>query len=377
MQEKILCVDDEQSILDGFQRQLRKQFTLVTRTSGEEGLKAIADEGSFAVVVSDMNMPGMDGIRFLAKVRDAVPDSVRIMLTGKADLQVAVDAVNEGNIFRFLTKPCASDVLVKALEAGCQQYRLITAERELLEKTLKGSIKVLVDVLALTNPAAFSRTERIKHLMLQVVTTMKLPNAWSYEVAAMLSQLGCVTIPSDIMEHMLGGAPLSETESRMISEHPAVGRNLIVNIPRLEGVAEMIARQTWRYVDLQALPNHQADPACVGAAILKAVMDYETMVFSGVPSDRALESMRNDRDMYDARILTLLKFTVLPTFKHEVKALKIQELKAGMVLSEDVRGKNGILILAKGQEVSDTLRRRLENCLLQGTVDNMIRVLMK
>jgi diguanylate cyclase (GGDEF)-like protein len=125
MLEKILCVDDEQSILDGFKRVLRKQFDLTTHTSGAAGLLAIQEKGPFSVVISDMDMPGMNGVDFLAKTREVAPDTVRIMLTGKADLQVALDAVNEGNIFRFLTKPISPDVLAKSLEAGCRQYQLV------------------------------------------------------------------------------------------------------------------------------------------------------------------------------------------------------------------------------------------------------------
>ncbi|NIQ03497.1 MAG: response regulator, partial [Nitrospinaceae bacterium] len=94
----------------------------------------------FAVVVSDMRMPDMDGIQFLSRVREHYPQTVRMMLTGYADVKTAMNAVNEGNIFRFMTKPCPPEVFEKVLSAGIEQYRLITAERDLLERTLKGSV---------------------------------------------------------------------------------------------------------------------------------------------------------------------------------------------------------------------------------------------
>ena len=93
MSEKILCVDDDPRILQAFQRQLRKQFHIETAPGGAEGLEAIASSGPFAVIVSDMRMPGMDGIQFLSAVKERAPESVRIMLTGNADQQTAVDAV--------------------------------------------------------------------------------------------------------------------------------------------------------------------------------------------------------------------------------------------------------------------------------------------
>src|SRR5829696_4359 len=135
---KILCVDDERNVLEAYQRSLRKEFHIEIATSGAEGLAAVESQGPYAVIVSDMRMPGMDGIRFLAKVKEKAPDSVRIMLTGNADQQTAIEAVNEGNIFRFLTKPCPPETLAKALSAGLQQYWLVVAEKELLEKTLSG-----------------------------------------------------------------------------------------------------------------------------------------------------------------------------------------------------------------------------------------------
>lgn len=128
MKEKILCVDDDPNILQAYQRSLRREFEIEVAKGGKEGLEVIASQGPFAVVVSDMRMPGMDGIQFLSKVREQTPNTVRIMLTGHADRQTAIDAVNQGNIFRFLTKPCSPEILAKSLEEGIQQYQLLKAK---------------------------------------------------------------------------------------------------------------------------------------------------------------------------------------------------------------------------------------------------------
>ena len=137
--EKILLVDDEQSVLDAFHRQLRKQFNIETAVSGREGLKKIADIGPFAVIVSDMRMPVMDGIAFLVEARKVAPESVRMMLTGNADQQTAIDAINHGSIFRFITKPCSPTNLAEAIDAGLAQYRLTTeVARQALQDPLTG-----------------------------------------------------------------------------------------------------------------------------------------------------------------------------------------------------------------------------------------------
>ena len=132
--EKILLVDDEQSILDAFHRQLRKKYHMETALSGSEGMEKIAESGPFAVIISDMRMPVMDGIAFLSEVRQVAPESVRMMLTGNSDQHTAIEAVKHGAIFRFLTKPCSPENFAEALDAGLEQYRLIAGEKELLKR---------------------------------------------------------------------------------------------------------------------------------------------------------------------------------------------------------------------------------------------------
>jgi DNA-binding NtrC family response regulator len=157
MTDKILFVDDEPAVLDGYKRMLRREFEVDTAVCGQQGLAEISNHGPYAVVISDMRMPEMNGAQFLSQVRQTAPDTVRMLLTGYSDMDAAMSAVNEGNIFRFLTKPCEKDLLGKAITAGLMQYRLVTAEKDLLENTLMGSIKVLTDVLSAVSPEAFGR----------------------------------------------------------------------------------------------------------------------------------------------------------------------------------------------------------------------------
>jgi len=132
--DRILFVDDEKGVLDGYERLLRKEFYVSVASSGQEGLTAIAEHGPFAVVIADMRMPGMSGSEFLAQIRQMAPDTVRMLLTGYTDLSAAIDAVNEGNIFRFLTKPSTKEVLVHAISLGVKQYHSVIADRELVNK---------------------------------------------------------------------------------------------------------------------------------------------------------------------------------------------------------------------------------------------------
>jgi len=129
MAEKILLVDDDNLILDGYRRSLSRDFSIDTALGGQEALKLAADGGPYAIVVSDMRMPGMDGVEFLTRIKTLSPDTIRVMLTGNADVETAVHAINEGSIFRFLNKPCSKELMGKTLTAGLLQYRLVTAEK--------------------------------------------------------------------------------------------------------------------------------------------------------------------------------------------------------------------------------------------------------
>jgi DNA-binding NtrC family response regulator len=101
MAEKILLVDDEPNVLDGYRRTLGREFALETSVGAQDALALIAKNGAYAVVVSDMRMPGMDGIQLLSRIKAVSPDTIRVMLTGHADMDTAVNAINEGSIFRL------------------------------------------------------------------------------------------------------------------------------------------------------------------------------------------------------------------------------------------------------------------------------------
>ena len=135
MEPKVLFVDDDPKVLAGIRRQLRKKVPIETVESGRAGLEAMHASGPFSVVVTDYCMPEMNGIEFLTRVRQVAPETVRVLLTGSADLNAAIQAVNQGNIFRFLTKPCSPEELTAALNAGIAEYRRTRKERKFNRRT--------------------------------------------------------------------------------------------------------------------------------------------------------------------------------------------------------------------------------------------------
>ena len=199
---RVLMVDDEPRILDGFRRNLASQYSLEVALSGEEGLAILGrNRGSsvpFAVVVSDMMMPQMNGAEFLAQVRDVTPDAVLMILSGQADLRHTVAAVNNSSLFRFIAKPCSPHTLRTAIDDALRQYQLIHAERDLLQQTLAGAVDVLAQVLSLANPDAFSRTGVLSRLVEAAAKELLLSHRWELLMAAQLSQVGLVSVPPSV-----------------------------------------------------------------------------------------------------------------------------------------------------------------------------------
>ncbi len=377
MTQRILCVDDDPNVLRAYRRTLRKQFQLDCAEGPEEALEAVTQHGPYAVVVSDMRMPGMNGVELLAEVRRRSPQTVRMMLTGNADLDTALGAVNEGHIFRFLTKPCPPEAFAKALEAGLEQYRLITAEKELLSKTLSGSIKVLTDVLSLVNPAAFGRASRVRRLVGQLCRQLGVEQGWMIEIAAMLSQLGCVAVPGEILERIYRGEPLSHDEAEAFASHPALARELIQKIPRLDRAAEIVAYQEKRF-DGGGLPADDlaGESIPLGSRILKLALDFDALTTAGNSREMALAQLNDRQGWYDPAVLAALAAVLEITEVYVIRTAHASELRDGMILADDVRSFHGTLLCAKGQEVTTSMCARLKHYVANVGLQAPIRVLV-
>lgn len=371
MRERILFVDDDRNILDGFRRTLSREFLIETAVGPEEAIPLLEKIPPYAVVVSDLRMPGMDGMQLLSGVKLSSPHTVRIILTGNADMNTAIEAINEGSIFRFLVKPCSHDAIAKTLTAALIQYRLLTAENQLLEQTLSGSIQVLTEVLSLVNPAAFSRAERARRYIRHVVAAMKMGNPWQYEVAAMLSQLGCVTLPPETIEAVYNGEPLTPNEQAQYDAHPSVAFDLISKIPRLEPIAWMVEHQ-----NQPAASGTEAEMTDVerGAEILRLVLAYEAAIHKGKSRTEAAHLLARQNPKTSQEFFNAL-VTLDPNAEDaEIKPCAIEDLAPGMTIQQEVHSVGGGLVISKGQEVTLTVIFKLKNLLSRRAIPGVVRV---
>src|ERR1700685_738728 len=375
MAEKILMVDDDSNVLEGQRRSLCREFPIETALGGEQALKLVTDSGPYAVVVADMRMPGMDGIQLLVRIKAVSPDTTRVMLTGNADIGTAINAINEGSIFRFLNKPCSKELMAKTLTASLMQHRLVTAEKQLLEQTLSGSIQVLTEILSLVNPAAFSRAERARRYIHHVVTFMKLGNTCEYEVAAMMSQLGCVTLAPETIDAVYGGENLTTKEQTQYDAHPAVAYDLLSKIPRLEPIAWMIQHQNGPLPDIVEGDSKMADMRR-GAEILRLILAYEQLIHKGTSRTEAAHRLsRQNKDFSPDFFQALV--TLDPNAEEgEIRKCRIQDLVPGMIIQQEVRTRAGVLLVSKGQEATSPLVLKLKNFHARRTIGADVTVSM-
>jgi response regulator RpfG family c-di-GMP phosphodiesterase len=363
--ERILLVDDEPNVLDGYRRGLRTQFKVTVAKGGKEGLEIIESSAPFAVVVSDMRMPEMNGVEFLKRVKRVAPDSVRMMLTGNADQETAIQAVNQGHIFRFLTKPCPPQTLTIALSMGIRQYHLIIAEKELLEKTLKGSVELLTEVLSLSDPVAFTVSSKVKGYLNSIQDELAVKNPWELEVAALLSPIGFLTLPPELKTKVNDGIAMTPKEALAMRAVPEIGARLLGHVPRLDVVAEMIR------LGVDVIPKDDEDipleeDARHGLALLRLLFDYVRKMQTGVGAERALSLVaqqgKHDKALFSA-VSTALQHALpeLFTGQYVVLDLALRNIVIGDELNADVLSEDDRLLLASGSRITRPFLERLYN----------------
>ncbi|NRB37101.1 MAG: response regulator [Pseudomonadales bacterium] len=376
IKEKFLFVDDDANILHSFKRQYRGKIDLSTATSGEEGLALIETDGPFAVVMSDMRMPNMNGAAFLTQVKTLSPDSIRIILTGQSDIQSAIDAVNNGEIFRFLNKPCPAETLGNALIAGLTQYRLLQSEKQLLEKTLTGSINVLSSLVMTMDPVIANHVTAVKQHCQYLSQVMELDDSWELDLAAMMCHLSIFSLAVELKEKIFSGAALSDDEELLLQSSFESSAKLIANLPKLEHVAKMI-------LHINAEPNNEEETdASLSAEVLKVVVKMQFQLTAGHAIEAVFNQMYEQGDCYHRDALIKLKDHLLkleaskaPSLEEEGK-LRVRDLQVGMILDQDVMTKDGSIIVKKGGAVDEVLLFRLKEFAEKKVVQEPIGVIV-
>jgi ActR/RegA family two-component response regulator len=354
-------VDDEAAVLAGLQRNLGLHFDVFVAESAAAALTMLENATEpFSTVLSDMRMPETDGVTFLREVSERWPDTSRILLTGQADIPSAIAAVNEGRVFRFLTKPCPSELLVRAVSDAVRQYDLLEAERVLLDQTLRGTIDVMVEAIGLLLPQAAQPLVRMRRLARRLCKELQVEQVWDIDIACVLSYVATLTLPHDVLTQLASGKYHEIDVRSAASRCNVVAQRLAVRIPRLEPVRDLL-RKAGAIARGQAVPHHDAP-----VWILRLCIDYGKCLTAGLAPDAAFMRLLGRAEPWPPALQSMLS-RLLSALRADVrKSVTFYELVPGMTFVEPVYTDGQILLVPQDTEVTEPLIEQLRNFVVVG-----------
>ena len=358
MNNKILCVDDEDMILKGFQLNLRKDFELHLASNGIEGLEVFDREGGFSVVLSDMRMPQMDGATMLGEIKKRDPEVVTVLLTGQTDFESAMSAVNSGSVFRMLSKPCPPEDLIKVLHASIEQNDLIRSKRILLDQTLRGAVDAIAESLSFAKPLFFGRAQRVRRLANELAEIMEIPNSWRVDVASVFSQIGYISLPNSVSEDVYHKRKLNTEVKEMVKQLPSDTKKVVEKIPGLEDVCEILNK-----VDIQyRFEENDAAGIRLLASVLRVALDFDYYEEVGHERTIILQTLKNRSKDYDPIVTDALqKLMDLVEQNFRIEEVSIKDLQKGMRLAEDLKVDGDFLVASQGADVDRQLLKVISN----------------
>lgn len=261
---KILVVDDDEVLLRSLKRILKARYDVQCESNPYRALVALEDDGPFAVIVSDLTMPGVDGIEFLERARDEAPETPRILLTGNATLPASIDAVNRAHIDSFLTKPVSPEELLRWIDAAVLQHSELVDQFDAGSEILEGSAVALMETLAIANPTAYALTKRVTNLTERYLEHHPRSDSWEISTAAKLCYLGSAALGADLSTRVLHGEPVAHNEDLLIGCVAGFTVDIVARIPRLAHVEDILRHHRSR-------PANDASGTPFGAQLLGAL----------------------------------------------------------------------------------------------------------
>lgn len=348
---RILIIDDDLNILHGYRRMLGRRYEVEIAEGPREGLQKALSGQEYAVIICDLHMPKIDGLSLMAKVRDLSPHTVRIILTGSLDNSNALAAMNDGTIFRYLTKPCRLEVLSRCIDEGLAFHRQGRMSERLRSKTLVGLALLMADLFSVQEPVLAGSAPRIHALVRQLAHRLALPDVWEFEVAAALCKIGLVSLPPALKTCLTQGLELSSAQSDLVANSPQRAAGYLEPLTELEEVAKMLAGA--------ARPSPQAAGTCmlaaprwlIGAQLIKLANDYEQQRASQPNAAAAVQVLRQRASEYFPEMLECLAGLVTEECKSKT-TLSLDKLQPGMVLAEDLVSHRGQVLIARGQTMT-------------------------
>ena len=348
---KIMLVTSDAAFAAEAGNVLESIVDLACLPDAEKGLAMLAQDDRFAAVLSGVHLPGMNGLKFLAQVRAKHPRAMRLLVTADRSFKTAAGAINAAHISKLLPRPCPATALKAAVQEAVRKYRQErSSDADTTRDVLLGCARMLVDILELTHPGAVQRSKRIRPRAQQICTELKAMPSQSMDMVILLSNIGCVALPPELLEAMESGKRLSKEDMQIYMTHPSIAAHLLSNMPRMAKIAEIIRHQN--------TPASQEPP--LAARILKACIDMDQMELTGAPPDKALTFMATRPKVYDPKVLAALKRTLEESRLARCMNLTVADLEPGMVMQRDMVTTAGNVLVSKGDTLSEASHLRLQ-----------------
>jgi len=400
---RVLCVDDEQNILSSLRRLLRPHgYQIQIAGGGAEGLQLLEAE-PVDLIISDMRMPEMDGAQFLEQVRQRWPDTVRILLTGYADIGSTVDAINKGEIYRYISKPWNDNDLLmvvhhaletKALKREKERLEALTVaqneelkdlnanlELKVMERTVElrqahdklktsflTSIKVFANLIELRGPSLAGHSRRVADLARKMATILNLTSAEGQDVflAGLLHDIGKIGLPDALLAKPVPS--FTSDELGLYRKHPAKGEQVLMALAELQGAARILRSHHERF-DGQGFPEGLSGLAIpIGARILAVANDFDGLQIGTLSKlrlnvDDAKKLIAEGRGKrYDPAVIDafLLATGGVKPENNGEEQVSAENLQPGMVLARDIVTRDGVLLLAADYVLDAHLIRQIQ-----------------
>ena len=407
----ILLVDDEKPILDALYRFCRQRKLDATRANGGAEALEIMDEKTFDVIVSDMRMPNMDGAEFLKRAREKMPKAVRILLTGYADMEAVISAVNEAKIYNYLNKPWDDNMLESVIHSALdfkykedERLRLVdeVAEKNKELSNLNGSLEakvkertqaleeamrsvqltnkkvsknfreslgLLTNIIEMQDGSKANYTQMIADASVDIAKALELSpkEVEQIRIAALLHNIGKLSLPDAIRKKPMN--KLSKMEKDVFRQHPIQGEAVLSGMTGLKTVAKIV-RSHAEYINGKGFPDRMLDKVIpIGSRIISVTSDFQKLESNllveeiSTPEDAIEYIKEHSGKLYDARIVELFLHYYeenLQGYRSPLSQLSLKKVQEGMILGENLVSANGLLLLTKDTPINDEHMQQLK-----------------
>jgi response regulator RpfG family c-di-GMP phosphodiesterase len=361
--QRILIVDDTPANIKILNDLLRSQYHISVVTNGPDALQFVESEYKPDLILLDIMMPEMDGYEVCRRLKnnEETKNIPVLFVTAKSEVKDETFGLSLGAV-DYITKPIEPNIIKARIKTHLELESVKKELQTLLNQTLSGSMRVLIEILSLFNPHIFNRSSQLRSLMKQIVKYLQLDNAWEYELAAMLYNIGYISFPAGLIDKLAQNEPLKDNEKKIFDAHPKVGARLIEKIPSLENISGMILNQNIPFYQISAkVQALNESPSLIGGHLLKIIGDFNELISGDLPPEAVIVQMQEKRGIYSPELLMALKEVLrISEEDSDIRMLKLHEITEGMILDENIYSSSKkVLLIRKGTELSDSVLTRL------------------